>query len=66
MATYGKMEYCEDKDDCFANFESEFPAIVLDDTLTSREVLSWKPTDLAETMIWYILKKTCVKLIRAF
>ncbi|GJX42973.1 hypothetical protein Tco_0259649 [Tanacetum coccineum] len=36
--TYGKMEYCEDEDDCFTNFESEFPAIVLDDT--SREVLS--------------------------
>ncbi|GJT40540.1 hypothetical protein Tco_0940405 [Tanacetum coccineum] len=42
-ATYGKMEYCEDEDDCFANFESEFPAILLDDTLTSREALSWEP-----------------------
>ncbi|GJT14382.1 hypothetical protein Tco_0861424 [Tanacetum coccineum] len=101
-ATYGKMEYCEDKDDCFTNFESEFPAIVLDDTC--REALSWEPTpevsysddldffkdfenefpaivyndalmsksdfltehiDLAETMIWYMLKKTCVELIRA-
>ncbi|GKA20209.1 hypothetical protein Tco_0700198 [Tanacetum coccineum] len=41
-ATYGKMEYCEDEDDCFTNFESKFPAIVLDDT--PREVLSWKPT----------------------
>ncbi|GJS98523.1 hypothetical protein Tco_0819693 [Tanacetum coccineum] len=41
-ATYGKMEYCEDEDDCFTNFESEFPAIVLDDT--SREALSWEPT----------------------
>ncbi|GKE84408.1 hypothetical protein Tco_1558150, partial [Tanacetum coccineum] len=41
-ATYGKMEYCEDEDDCFTNFESEFPAIVLD--YTSREALSWKPT----------------------
>ncbi|GKB63922.1 hypothetical protein Tco_0920108 [Tanacetum coccineum] len=39
-ATYDKMEYCQDKDDCFTNFESEFPAIVLDDTLTSREALS--------------------------
>ncbi|GJU66918.1 hypothetical protein Tco_1253177 [Tanacetum coccineum] len=29
-ATYGKMEYCEDEDDCFTNFESEFPAIVLE------------------------------------
>ncbi|GJX97482.1 hypothetical protein Tco_0234424, partial [Tanacetum coccineum] len=30
-ATYGKMEYCEDEDACFTKFESEFPAIVLDD-----------------------------------
>ncbi|GJS08818.1 hypothetical protein Tco_0365614 [Tanacetum coccineum] len=36
------MEYCEDEDDCFTNFESEFPTIVLDDT--SREALSWEPT----------------------
>ncbi|GJU87377.1 hypothetical protein Tco_1294923 [Tanacetum coccineum] len=36
------MEYCEDEDDCFTNFESEFPAIVLDDT--PREALSWEPT----------------------
>ncbi|GKD90379.1 hypothetical protein Tco_1365886, partial [Tanacetum coccineum] len=36
------MEYCEDEDDCFTNFESEFRAIVLDDT--SRDVLSWEPT----------------------
>ncbi|GKB19218.1 hypothetical protein Tco_0853141 [Tanacetum coccineum] len=41
-ATYGKMEYCEDEDDCFTNFEYEFPAIVLDDT--PREALSWEPT----------------------
>ncbi|GJW44708.1 hypothetical protein Tco_0073507 [Tanacetum coccineum] len=41
-ATYGKMEYREDEDDCFTNFESEFPAIVLDDT--SREALFWEPT----------------------
>ncbi|GJV31239.1 hypothetical protein Tco_1391639 [Tanacetum coccineum] len=39
---YGKMEYYEDEDDCFTNFESEFLAIVLDDT--SREALSWEPT----------------------
>ncbi|GJZ32685.1 hypothetical protein Tco_0578121 [Tanacetum coccineum] len=38
-ATYGKMEYCEDEDDCFTNFESEFPAIVLDNTITPREAL---------------------------
>ncbi|GKE71120.1 hypothetical protein Tco_1529192 [Tanacetum coccineum] len=41
-ATYGKMEYCEEEDDCFTNFESEFPAIVLDDTY--KEALSWEPT----------------------
>ncbi|GKE64573.1 hypothetical protein Tco_1518734, partial [Tanacetum coccineum] len=35
------MEYYEDENDCFTNFESEFPAIVLDDT--SREALSWEP-----------------------
>nr|GEX33838.1 hypothetical protein [Tanacetum cinerariifolium] len=38
------MEYCEDEDDCFTNFEFEFPSIVLDDTLTSSESLSWEPT----------------------
>ncbi|GJT76303.1 hypothetical protein Tco_1043028 [Tanacetum coccineum] len=43
-ATYGKMEYCEDEDDCFTNFESAFPAIVLDNTITAREALSWEPT----------------------
>ncbi|GKA08517.1 RNA-directed DNA polymerase, eukaryota [Tanacetum coccineum] len=26
-ATYGKMEYCEDEDDCFTNFETKFLAI---------------------------------------
>ncbi|GJR34398.1 hypothetical protein Tco_1210082 [Tanacetum coccineum] len=41
-ATYCKMEYCEDEDECFTNFESEFPAIVLDDT--SREAPSWECT----------------------
>ncbi|GJW21102.1 hypothetical protein Tco_0031724 [Tanacetum coccineum] len=41
-ATYDKMEYCEDEDDYFTNFESEFPAIVVDDT--SIEALSWEPT----------------------
>ncbi|GKG17713.1 hypothetical protein Tco_0372011, partial [Tanacetum coccineum] len=35
-------KYYEDEDDCFTKFESEFPAIVLDDT--SREALSWEPT----------------------
>ncbi|GJS10134.1 hypothetical protein Tco_0366930 [Tanacetum coccineum] len=35
------MEHYEDEDDCFTNFESESPTIVLDDT--SREALSWEP-----------------------
>ncbi|GKD64400.1 hypothetical protein Tco_1306508, partial [Tanacetum coccineum] len=30
-ATYGKREYCDDEDDSFTNFETEFPAIVFDD-----------------------------------
>ncbi|GKD64799.1 hypothetical protein Tco_1306907 [Tanacetum coccineum] len=41
-ATYGNIEYCEDEQDCFTNFESEFPSIVLDDT--PREALCWEPT----------------------
>ncbi|GJX04411.1 hypothetical protein Tco_0190327 [Tanacetum coccineum] len=39
-----KMEYYKDEDDCFTNFESAFPAIVLDNTITVREALSWEPT----------------------
>ncbi|GJU67280.1 hypothetical protein Tco_1253539 [Tanacetum coccineum] len=41
-ATYGKMEYCEDEDDSFTNFETEYPAIVFDDT--SDATLLCKPT----------------------
>ncbi|GJS94500.1 hypothetical protein Tco_0801468 [Tanacetum coccineum] len=43
-ATYGKVKYCEDEDDCFTNFETEFPAIVFDDTLTSDAALSCEPS----------------------
>ncbi|GJU02464.1 hypothetical protein Tco_1112802 [Tanacetum coccineum] len=43
-ATYGKMEYCEDEDDCFTNFETKFPAIILDNTLTSDAAISCGPT----------------------
>ncbi|GKA28242.1 hypothetical protein Tco_0714410 [Tanacetum coccineum] len=43
-ATYGKMEYYEDEDDNFMNFETEYPAIVFDDTLTSDAALSCEPT----------------------
>nr|GEX19134.1 hypothetical protein [Tanacetum cinerariifolium] len=40
---YGKIKYCEYEDYCFTNFESEFPAIVFDDTLTSDEALLQEP-----------------------
>ncbi|GKB59563.1 hypothetical protein Tco_0915749 [Tanacetum coccineum] len=40
-ATYGKMEYCEDEDDSFTNLETEYPAIVFDDT--SDTTLSCEP-----------------------
>ncbi|GJV18943.1 hypothetical protein Tco_1367963 [Tanacetum coccineum] len=38
------MEYCEDEDDCFTNFETKFLAIVLDNTLTSDATISCEPT----------------------
>ncbi|GJS04727.1 hypothetical protein Tco_0321235 [Tanacetum coccineum] len=41
---YGKMEYCEDEDDCFTNFKTKFPVIVLDNTLTSDAAISCGPT----------------------
>ncbi|GJR06722.1 hypothetical protein Tco_0529706 [Tanacetum coccineum] len=40
--TNGKMEYCENEDDSFTNLETEYPAIVFDDT--SDAALSWEPT----------------------
>nr|GFD16742.1 hypothetical protein [Tanacetum cinerariifolium] len=43
-ATYGKIEYYKDEDDCFTNFETKFPAIVLDNTLTSDATISCGPT----------------------
>ncbi|GJW81445.1 hypothetical protein Tco_0145420 [Tanacetum coccineum] len=43
-ATYDKMEYCKDEDDCFTNFETKFPAIVLNNTLTSDAAISCGPT----------------------
>ncbi|GKE74358.1 hypothetical protein Tco_1536399, partial [Tanacetum coccineum] len=39
-ATYSKMEYCEDEDECFTNFKTKFPAIVVDKTLTSDAAIS--------------------------
>ncbi|GJW51329.1 hypothetical protein Tco_0092680 [Tanacetum coccineum] len=41
-ATYGKMEYCKNEDDSFTNLDTEYPAIVFDDT--SDAALSWEPT----------------------
>nr|GEW48889.1 hypothetical protein [Tanacetum cinerariifolium] len=37
------MEYCEVEDDCFTNFETEYPAIVFDDTLMFDTTLSCEP-----------------------
>ncbi|GJX66199.1 hypothetical protein Tco_0300542 [Tanacetum coccineum] len=43
-ATYGKVKYREDEDDCFTNLKTKFPAIVFDDTLTSDTALSCEST----------------------
>ncbi|GJT02054.1 hypothetical protein Tco_0823223 [Tanacetum coccineum] len=43
-ATYDKMEHCEDEDNSFTNFRTEYPTIVFDDTLTSDATLSCEPT----------------------
>ncbi|GJZ36836.1 hypothetical protein Tco_0583027 [Tanacetum coccineum] len=43
-ATFGKVENYEDEDDCFIDFETEFPAIVFDNTLTSDTTLLCAPT----------------------
>ncbi|GKD96363.1 hypothetical protein Tco_1380260 [Tanacetum coccineum] len=53
-ATPGVMKFCKWLKDSFENFH-EIDYNVLEPY-----------GDLAETMIWYILKKTCVELIRAF
>ncbi|GJT00558.1 putative reverse transcriptase domain-containing protein [Tanacetum coccineum] len=41
-ATYDKMEYCENEDDSFMKFKTEYPAILFDDT--SDATLSCEPT----------------------
>ncbi|GJW75283.1 hypothetical protein Tco_0134653 [Tanacetum coccineum] len=45
--TFGKVENYEDEDDCFINFETEFPAIVFVNTLTaiSFEVTVYPPNE---------------------
>ncbi|GJY34633.1 hypothetical protein Tco_0419102 [Tanacetum coccineum] len=42
-ATFRKFVYYEDEDDCFTDFETEFPAIVFDNTLTSDTALPCEP-----------------------
>ncbi|GJX54588.1 ALP1-like protein [Tanacetum coccineum] len=44
-ATFEKVKYHDDEDDCFTDFETEFPAIVFDNTLTSDTTLLCAPTD---------------------
>nr|GEV95023.1 reverse transcriptase domain-containing protein [Tanacetum cinerariifolium] len=41
-ATHGKMEYCKEDEDSLTNFETEYPAIVFDDTFDAE--LSCEPT----------------------
>nr|GEV65502.1 hypothetical protein [Tanacetum cinerariifolium]GEW35865.1 hypothetical protein [Tanacetum cinerariifolium] len=43
-ATYRKVKYYKDEDDCFTNFETEFSVIVFDDTLTTEATLSCEHT----------------------
>ncbi|GJV13606.1 hypothetical protein Tco_1355147 [Tanacetum coccineum] len=43
-ATFEKVIYHEDKDDCFTDFETKFPAIVFDNTLTFDTTLLCAPT----------------------
>nr|GEW31640.1 hypothetical protein [Tanacetum cinerariifolium] len=42
--TFEKVKYYEDEDDYFTDFETEFPAIVFDNTLTSDTALPCEPT----------------------
>ncbi|GJZ35521.1 hypothetical protein Tco_0581338 [Tanacetum coccineum] len=43
-ATFGKVENYKDEDACFIDFETEFPAIVFDNTITSDTSLLCAPT----------------------
>nr|GEW26511.1 hypothetical protein [Tanacetum cinerariifolium] len=43
-ATFRKVKYYEDDDDCFSDFETEFSVIVFDDILTSDTTLPCEPT----------------------
>ncbi|GJW77792.1 hypothetical protein Tco_0139474 [Tanacetum coccineum] len=41
---FGKVKYYKDEDDYFTDFETEFPAVVFDNTLTSDIALPCEPT----------------------
>ncbi|GJU98519.1 hypothetical protein Tco_1327790 [Tanacetum coccineum] len=43
-ATFGKVENYKDEDPCFIDFETKFPAIVFDNTITSDTSLLCAPT----------------------
>ncbi|GJW18909.1 hypothetical protein Tco_0026345 [Tanacetum coccineum] len=43
-AAFRKVKYYEEEDDCFTDFEAEFPVIVFDNTLTSDTTLPCEPT----------------------
>nr|GEW21843.1 hypothetical protein [Tanacetum cinerariifolium] len=43
-ATFKKVKYYEDENDCFTDFEAEFPTIVFDNKLTSDTTPSCEPT----------------------
>ncbi|GKB28617.1 hypothetical protein Tco_0868018 [Tanacetum coccineum] len=42
-ATFRKVRNYEDEDDCFADFETKFPAIVFDNLITSDTALPYEP-----------------------
>nr|GEV74692.1 hypothetical protein [Tanacetum cinerariifolium] len=66
-ATYGKIRYDEDVRD-LRSAKTEFPAIVFNDTLTSKVTLSCEPTDLAEkksTMLVKYLQSVNLELLES-
>ncbi|GJT62153.1 hypothetical protein Tco_1005686 [Tanacetum coccineum] len=69
-ATYGKMEYCENKDNSFTNLETEYPAIVFDDTsdiTLSREPTIWDDEEaLFTSHAWRRLFEVRGTLVREF
>ncbi|GKA57871.1 putative reverse transcriptase domain-containing protein [Tanacetum coccineum] len=42
-ATFGKVKNYEDEDDCFADFETEFPSIVFNNPINSDTTLPYEP-----------------------